>query len=919
MTATTKFESTAISLPRPVPAHGGRDAEEGEISDGLEEGEEVFSDISDEDFESNYGRSGIKKDFKDDKMTLAKKKYNLGSSMVGKNTENELVDDFEDVDEDILYLRLMALRSMIPSSDTPTSNKSPISSKSIEDEMEELLEEADKAAAQSSIPPPPIIDIADSDEEKMDLYIKTMTTNMSFLAPIKVKEELHEPSISGGPLDDPNLQYLVMKLKRSLENGGSIASSNQEQEDSFYSPTQSPVHMSPPSSPDVIPLPPERVLKPPGDDEYIENKAGPLGQHQPVDMELGSENEAEIQFFKHQKEIPSVVGWPPHQLLCSGAMSVPNLTPQMLYNCDHYLYQESMYQEELNSICGNKKNFIKAVTAKPPPPPPPILPSTTPTTSKSKKRIRKRKSTIKFISTSDEEENAQVVQTKRRITPPPPQPPPPVVPINPIDSDDEEAMRAHLLSTMAAKRNAAKNEVDAVKKVTKQVEKAKTEKQPPLKILSKPVKKSLSKLCVETSTEMPFDKLKKYFPNMVRPFIIPLNIPPSSEDESTSTMLFQANLDLFMKNAREDSCTIPRMKRIPPPKPVRKNPPRSKVSATALLLNNKTNPIRKRYISMIEKESLKTRSSIEHLPIERQKEYKMLLARIAVKEKKQQLENSKKDIEDPEEMRKLLISKMKNLKSKIDKNKIDLKKKVLVESKENNEPKNIIEDGGSNVPEKIVNESVVSSEKDLIQSRNEVVSELFKLSAQLSQFKNESEKLITAQNFLSDLMKQVSETKKLIKKKKERIAQLRNVVKLSHHSITKKRRDLSVQESQCKKLGETLIGEAYELPSTGSEKIKHKLVQIASNAKLCKKANLESARSEGVSSSKNDDDSVGVDGDVDDSPPQKKEEISGVSSSIAHLKSGDTSIDPHQEFCRFELLGKCNDDACPYQHHKSVS
>ncbi|CAB4055855.1 unnamed protein product [Lepeophtheirus salmonis] len=776
MTATTKFESTAISLPRPVPAHGGRDAEEGEISDGLEEGEEVFSDISDEDFESNYGRSGIKKDFKDDKMTLAKKKYNLGSSMVGKNTENELVDDFEDVDEDILYLRLMALRSMIPSSDTPTSNKSPISSKSIEDEMEELLEEADKAAAQSSIPPPPIIDIADSDEEKMDLYIKTMTTNMSFLAPIKVKEELHEPSISGGPLDDPNLQYLVMKLKRSLENGGSIASSNQEQEDSFYSPTQSPVHMSPPSSPDVIPLPPERVLKPPGDDEYIENKAGPLGQHQPVDMELGSENEAEIQFFKHQKEIPSVVGWPPHQLLCSGAMSVPNLTPQMLYNCDHYLYQESMYQEELNSICGNKKNFIKAVTAKPPPPPPPILPSTTPTTSKSKKRIRKRKSTIKFISTSDEEENAQVVQTKRRITPPPPQPPPPVVPINPIDSDDEEAMRAHLLSTMAAKRNAAKNEVDAIKKVTKQVEKAKTEKQPPLKILSKPVKKSLSKLCVETSTEMPFDKLKKYFPNMVRPFIIPLNIPPSSEDESTSTMLFQANLDLFMKNAREDSCTIPRMKRIPPPKPVRKNPPRSKVSATALLLNNKTNPIRKR-----------------------QKEYKMLLARIAVKEKKQQLENSKKDIEDPEEMRK---------------NKIDLKKKVLVESKENNEPKNIIEDGGSNVPEKIVNESVVSSEKDLIQSRNE--------------FKNESEKLITAQNFLSDLMKQ-------------------------------KRRDLSVQESQCKKLGETLIGEAYELPSTGSEKIKHKLVQIASNAKLCKKANLESARSEGVSSSKNDDDSVGVD------------------------------------------------------------
>ena len=45
-------------------------------------------------------------------------------------------------------------------------------------------------------------------------------------------------------------------------------------------------------------------------------------------------------------------------------------------------------------------------------------------------------------------------------------------------------------------------------------------------------------------------------------------------------------------------------------------------------------------------------------------------------------------------------------------------------------------------------------------------------------------------------------------------------------------------------------------------------------------------------------------------------EISGAGSALAHLKqSGNTMVfDPHKEFCRYELQGKCNDDACGYQH-----
>ena len=39
-------------------------------------------------------------------------------------------------------------------------------------------------------------------------------------------------------------------------------------------------------------------------------------------------------------------------------------------------------------------------------------------------------------------------------------------------------------------------------------------------------------------------------------------------------------------------------------------------------------------------------------------------------------------------------------------------------------------------------------------------------------------------------------------------------------------------------------------------------------------------------------------------------------SSLAHLRPGQIQVlDPHTQLCRFELLGKCNDDQCPFQHY----
>ena len=51
----------------------------------------------------------------------------------------------------------------------------------------------------------------------------------------------------------------------------------------------------------------------------------------------------------------------------------------------------------------------------------------------------------------------------------------------------------------------------------------------------------------------------------------------------------------------------------------------------------------------------------------------------------------------------------------------------------------------------------------------------------------------------------------------------------------------------------------------------------------------------------------------------KKKDIGGISSTgsvLAHLRQSEhkNKFDPHKEFCRYELQGKCNDDSCGYQH-----
>ncbi|QQP57029.1 Uncharacterized protein FKW44_001888, partial [Caligus rogercresseyi] len=532
-----------------------------------------------------------------------------------KSLEKKLSEELED----ILYLRLIALRSMnIPGDLSPES-----SSKSIEDEMTELLEEADQAATEA-IPPPPIIDIADSEEEKMDFYMKTMTTNLSFMSPIKVKEEMEE---------DFNL--LLNDVPQ------------EEKEGPFYSP-----HRSPPDDETKSAAPKTRQKK---------VFQGPKGG----ELALGEDtSDSTIQL---KPPLPLVKKAPP------------------------------------------------------------------------KKRLRKRKSQ-RVASSSDEEELARKSnKTKSTLRMP-------------------KAMRAHLLSSIAAKRE------EKQKRKKKRILRFQQHNHHWWQLL------------------LFHPSLLLYFPNMVRPFIVPLNIPTSSEDEDTGGGgdAFQANLNLFMKKCKTG------------------NPAQEDTSAQA---RADASP-----------RSKHTDSIIEHLPLERQKEYKMLLARIANKEKKKKIQKS--NAGDPEEMRRLLLSKMKSLKSKIEQNKSNLQKTMTVSSTQESSKEN-------NVPDK----RLPSAERDVISSRGE-------LSAQLSQFRSESEKLLTAQTSSEE-------------------------GRTDSHPTARRQTQPHLHEFHCSPWRRRL-----HPTETGAQQIKNKLTQIASNAKLCKKVNLSSSSSNG-----------------------NNKEISGLSSSIDHLRA----------------------------------
>ena len=224
--------------------------------------------------------------------------------------------------------------------------------------------------------------------------------------------------------------------------------------------------------------------------------------------------------------------------------------------------------------------------------------------------------------------------------------------------------------------------------------------------------------------------------------------------------------------------------------------------------------------------------------------------------------------------------------------------------------------------------------------QRDMMQDTFKLSAQMSQLKGETNTLEEAESFAADLRRQLAETEQVITQKKSRITHLKCTVKTSTMEIIDKRRNMLKLEGECKMEGTELYGPIYKIPQTpGSQNIKKKLTQIKTMAEnlLC---NNESSRAcpevenlgpnSPTNANKHDistDTISHVEAADINKVPQVAEPPTAVSSittesnvleciSLAHLRTSQVShLDPHKQLCRFELQGKCNDDLCKFQHY----
>ena len=201
-----------------------------------------------------------------------------------------------------------------------------------------------------------------------------------------------------------------------------------------------------------------------------------------------------------------------------------------------------------------------------------------------------------------------------------------------------------------------------------------------------------------------------------------------------------------------------------------------------------------------------------------------------------------------------------------------------------------------------VSGSLQALETLVIGKRKELTSVLFKMSAQISTLKGERDQLKKAQDLAADLRKKLAETMELVSRKEDRIADLNRVVRESHGQVNEQRGVVRLCEKDCATKGRELWGSDYKLPVDHSANIAKKLESIRSNAEI-----LQSTSARIISTATS----------IIPPPPPVISKTSTSSSALAHLKSSNhhVQVDPHVEFCRYELQGKCNDDSCPFQHH----
>merc|ERR1712150_130119 len=241
-------------------------------------------------------------------------------------------------------------------------------------------------------------------------------------------------------------------------------------------------------------------------------------------------------------------------------------------------------------------------------------------------------------------------------------------------------------------------------------------------------------------------------------------------------------------------------------------------------------------------------------------------------------------------------------------------------------------------------------EKKLGFIRKTVTNDLYKLSAQLSQLRNEANRKHTAEEYLQNLKQKITEVESLVARKNDRILQIKEVVMHSHNEISNKRKEMVNVENECKSIGNEVFGPFYKPPQESSRKIREKIALIKKHAKEIqpdensthylsnekggettntdvqhKKYNngLNELQYMKTCPENNGESNEAITCPTLNNQPisneSQKQIISGISSTgsaLAHLRQSEhaNKFDPHKEFCRYELQGKCNDDSCGYQH-----
>jgi len=859
-------------------------------------------------------------------------------------------DEDDDMDEDLLYLRLIALRSLASEDKKPEEEIETEGDNELAVEMRELLEEAEVAASENignleTAVISEIITLDDDDpisEMKLNLqdsYLKykksveVVDLSPSYSpsqSPALILSPVYEAPAPGvvSPQHSPPLVDLTSPYSPTDELGSSPPLPPLPPPVLTKAPPPPPASPSPISQP---PLPFIRTLSPSMFPEPVPTTSTRHGEPLPpgedldpssprtvtMDMEIDSGDDAEANFFLSQQNLfpASVWGFNNH----SRAESEGRLNRA-----------RGTLQEEEDEA-GKKRKLEENDEAGSPPASP---------------------------EGNDEEEEslrsmllAQVSKGRGKTET--------NIQVKPSSMKNEEKTKLRKDSTPKKQKLNLSHEKKILKKSGYDVAKATEKKVPKSK---KDHKTAISSAKSQKSKMKETRKLKnnqrtkpkpikiseadqlKFFPNLTRRVVLnfageesdsePEETDQKEQDGEKKNEIFGIELEAFLKEARNSSKPAQKTNMKLLPKLVEKKialTPQLKAQVSKLTLETK-----KKLID----------AKITHLSKTKQEEYVRLKEMIEKKQKEKQSKKKTKHEVGKENVKRtkslgeeeeaaLRESLLTNMKKKVQSKETTAKgekSKTPTQAKEtsskNGQTMKIVENisveivGGNRDVRIDVEESRSEAndeedsspeasklgllEKALVGRRKSLSANLFKLSAYMSQLQKETSGVDSAVKYIEELKSQLNETEKLLATRKSKVENLKGVIRESHQQIVTEKQTMSETEETCRELGLKVSGESYKPPVEGAENISKKLKMINNTAKKVKTADtgiqglVFSGNIEGLLGS-GEVGTVNVTGDY--------------RSPLEHLsQTNNTVIDHSKELCRFALSGKCLDDSCQLQH-----